>query len=175
MTHGEERRASGMAVLIKLMKEQKAIQLQTRRTMEEHMGRVTRRMEAIERRIEGLEKKSDTLEAPVLSNLPQHQPPQQEEVLLSQCQTVEELEELGVWPNQRERTKCLFLETFPGKPGWGESGGRRSAHVTPGGYKSGPGGVQPEGEEGKKGLPGPGPVQSYYRGLHAELLANKGC
>ncbi|KAM4577261.1 uncharacterized protein PAE49_007104 isoform 2-T2 [Odontesthes bonariensis] len=104
MTLGE-----GMAVLIKLMKEQKAIQLQTRRTMEEHMGRVTRRMEAIERRIDGLE-------AAVLSSRPQHQAPQQEEVLLSQCKTVEELEELDRSLAQPERKNQMkrFLGSLGG-------------------------------------------------------------
>ncbi len=56
--------------------------------MEEHMGQMTRRMEAIERRMEAMERKSKILEAAVAFNLPQ--PPLQEDLLLVQCSTVEE-------------------------------------------------------------------------------------
>ncbi|KAM4542844.1 uncharacterized protein PAE49_019354 isoform 2-T3 [Odontesthes bonariensis] len=105
MTLGE-----GMAVLIKLMKEQKAIQFQIRRTMEEHMGRVTRRMEAIERRIDGLE-------AAVLSSRPQHQAPQQEEVLLSQCKTVEELDRSLAQPETKNQMKRFLGSLGGANPG----------------------------------------------------------
>ncbi|XP_060784872.1 uncharacterized protein LOC132891379 isoform X2 [Neoarius graeffei] len=89
--------------------------------MEEHMGRMTRRMEAMERRMEamerrmeGMERKSETLEAAVVSN--PSQPPLQEDVLLGLCSTVEELEELDRSLAQPERRNQMkrFLESLGG-------------------------------------------------------------
>ncbi|XP_060799571.1 uncharacterized protein LOC132901275 [Neoarius graeffei] len=122
MTHGEEEGASGMAAVIRLLEERKRLLLRTtddtKRTMEEHMGRMTRRMEAMERRMEamerrmeGMERKSETLEAAVVSNPPQ--PPLQEDVLLGLCSTVEELDRSLAQPERRNQMK-RFLESLGG-------------------------------------------------------------
>ncbi|XP_060760049.1 uncharacterized protein LOC132870429 isoform X2 [Neoarius graeffei] len=118
MTHGEEEGASGMAAIIRLLEERKRLLLRTtddtKRTMEEHMGRMTRRMEAMERRMEGMERKSEILGAAVVSNPPQ--PPLQEDVLLGLYSTVEELEELDRSLAQPERRNQMkrFLESLGG-------------------------------------------------------------
>ncbi|XP_060774177.1 uncharacterized protein LOC132884351 isoform X2 [Neoarius graeffei] len=115
MTHGEEEGASGMAAVIRLLEERKRLLLRTtddtKRTMEEHMGRMTRRMEAMERRMEGMERKSETLEAAVVSNPPQ--PPLQEDVLLGLCSTLEELDRSLAQPERRNQIKH-FLERLGG-------------------------------------------------------------
>ncbi|XP_060797920.1 uncharacterized protein LOC132899885 [Neoarius graeffei] len=122
MTHGEEEGASGMAAVIRLLEERKRLLLRTtddtKRTMEEHMGLMTRRieamerrMEAMERRMEGMERKSETLEAAVVSNPPQ--PPLQEDVLLGLCSTVEELDRSLAQPERRNQMK-RFLESLGG-------------------------------------------------------------
>ncbi|XP_034029400.1 uncharacterized protein LOC117513214 isoform X3 [Thalassophryne amazonica] len=90
------------------MEETKRLLLRTtddlKSTMEEHMGRMTRRME-------GMEKKSEMLEAAVVSNQPQ--PPLQEEVLLGQCSAVEELDRSLAQPDRRNQMK-RFLESLGG-------------------------------------------------------------
>ncbi|XP_063068732.1 uncharacterized protein LOC134460210 isoform X1 [Engraulis encrasicolus] len=135
MTHDKEEEASDLAVLIKRMllgiKEHmtRGMEAIERRldaiersldAMERRLDAIERSLEAMERRMEGMEKKSEMLVAAVVSNLPQPQPPQQEEVLLGQCSTVEELEELDrslSLPDRRNQMKRFLGRLGGANPG----------------------------------------------------------